>query len=213
MRHTENDTSYYDRTTRKQGANITNKPPPKEPWKHPIIYLNSDSETSNTQHNTSSDETYAPQTSKKKPKKGPHKTQSRNNSAKTGDLDLELEKLYIQTHNDSEPYEPLDIAELEQIYSQCQQNTNYQNVIKDLKCCAVCGMGFPNIKFPDITIERMTIEQVPHFDLLWDTNNNPILHEDGIFEDEINICSMDLDYLQQSSMWKFALANNNYEGL
>lgn len=112
-----------------------------------------------------------------------------------------------------QPFQSVSENIWQKLYSTCQDNTNYQKYVKEIKCCAVCGMGFPNFKFKDITISQSPINQIPNSILLHDENNQPILHTAGIIGDNIYICSQDMECLQEESLWKYALANNNFEGI
>lgn len=107
-----------------------------------------------------------------------------------------------------------DIPDQDAINRQIKECQNLLDPKKwaDIKCCAVCGIGFPNIKFPEVSISVLPYCEVPNIYLLCDSNKEFILDPCGIKNQLVQICSMDLLYLSDKLIWKFALVNQNYEG-
>lgn len=146
--------------------------------------------------------------SRKNPKKNHVK-----GTSKTHLLSEKLSQIKKDTYeSESLPFETISENTWKNCFNKCQKETSFGKFINDLSCCAICGMGFPNLAFPGIHVLTMEKNNIPNLNLIMNTDNTLILHPCGVIGDYINICSQDLECLSQSSIWKFSLANNNFEG-
>lgn len=133
-------------------------------------------------------------------------------TAQTAICQQKLSEVQQKERSHRDAYDPITEPNLHKLYAVCQEKIDYQQFGKNVKCCAVCGIGYPNVKFPGIVTQSIPLQDLPHIELLWDKEGIPIFNHEGRNGNMVNVCATDLEYLSQSSLWKFSLANGNHEG-